>query len=294
MPIVDIAAGWYTSGTVWAGAGAAAALFGAVATVWVTYSVGSLRRRLYYGMHVGAPLLAAPDGMQNKLELRYDGALLADPRVITIQLISRSRKDIPNDAYNDKQPLRLDVGVTIVEVLETTSIPETYPLPSINADGTTLAIGPSLIGKRHDIAITVLTDGATPSSSAAVAPLSTSRLLKDRLKTTPQPTDGSGWLSPSSPSLRWARSPACCSSTCSPIPRDPRTRWSPQHRSRATRALPPSGSRRMSTRWRRVLPSRVAGRPGDVVSAVYRARNVVTPGSDAQIFMFVGGNLASG
>lgn len=165
MPVVDVAAEWYTSGTFWAGAGTVAALLGAAAGVWATFMVGSLRRRLYYGMRAAAPLLAAPDGMRSKLELRYDGAPLADPQVLTVQLISRSRKDIPSDAYNDGQPLRLDVGAPILEILQTTSAPETLPPPSITRDGTALAIGPSLIGKRHNITITVLTDGGTPSLS---------------------------------------------------------------------------------------------------------------------------------
>ena len=83
--------------------------------------------------------------------------------MLTVQLVGRGRKDIPSDAYNDGQPLRLDVGARIVEILQTTSAPETLPVPSIAAYGTALAIGPSLIGKRHDITITVLTDGGTPS-----------------------------------------------------------------------------------------------------------------------------------
>jgi hypothetical protein len=114
-------------------------------------------------MRSAVPLQAAPAGMRRKLELRYAGKPLADPQVLTVQLFSRSRKDIPNDAYNDGQSLRLDMGARIVEILQITSIPETLPAPSVTADGTALAIGPSLIGKRQEIAITVLADGRMPS-----------------------------------------------------------------------------------------------------------------------------------
>ncbi len=160
---MDVAAGWYVSGTFWAGAGAVAGVLGAVAVVWVTLTVGFPRRRPYYRMRAVAPLMVAPEGVHGELELLHRGKLLTDPRALTIELVSRGRKDIPNDAYNDGRPLRLDVGASIVEVLQVTSDPATLPTPEIAADGTSVNIGPSLIGRRHVITITVLTDGGQPA-----------------------------------------------------------------------------------------------------------------------------------
>jgi hypothetical protein len=82
--------------------------------------------------------------------------------VLTLEIVSRGRKDIPSDAFDDYQPLQLDVGERIVEVLQVTSEPATQPAPQITANGTSLHIGPSLIGKRHEITIAVLTDGGCP------------------------------------------------------------------------------------------------------------------------------------
>ena len=101
--------------------------------------------------------------MRSNLELRHRGTALADPHVLTVELISRGRKDIPNDAYNDRQPLEIDVGARIVEVLQVTSSPPNLPTPKISNEGTLLKVGPSLIGRRHDITINVLTDGGEPS-----------------------------------------------------------------------------------------------------------------------------------
>lgn len=156
MPVMDIAAAWYTSGIFWAGAGVVVAVVAVAATVWVTLAVGFPRRRLYYG------LLAAPDGMRSDLELRHRGTLLADPHILTVELLSRGRKDITSDDFHDQQPLRLDVGARIVEVLKTASEPETVITPKVATDGTALEIGPSLISRRHKITTTVLTDGGTP------------------------------------------------------------------------------------------------------------------------------------
>src|SRR6266496_479354 len=143
MPVMDVAAPFYASGTFWAGAGVLAAVLGTLAAVWVTFAVGFPRRRLYYGMRAAAPLLTAPPGMRSDLELRHRGTpagrkggdhadadawqVLADPHVLTLELVSRGRKDIPSEAYDDHQPLRLDIGARIVEVLQATSEPATMP-----------------------------------------------------------------------------------------------------------------------------------------------------------------------
>ena len=126
-------------------------------------------------MRAAAPLLTAPPGMRSDLELRHRGTpadhkggdhadadawqVLADPRVLTLELVSRGRKDIPSEAYDGHQPLLLGVGARIVEVLQAASMPASQPPPQITAGGTSLRIGLNLIGRRHEITITVLTDG---------------------------------------------------------------------------------------------------------------------------------------
>ena len=162
MPVMDVAGGWYTSGTFWASAGVVVAVLAAVAVVWVTLTAG-FPRRLYFGLRAAAPLLAAPAGIRGDLEPRHRGTALADPRVVTVELVSRGRKDIPSEAYDDRQPLVLDVGARIVEVLQVTSGPGILPVPRITPDGAALKIGPSLIGRRQEITINILTDGGQPS-----------------------------------------------------------------------------------------------------------------------------------
>lgn len=161
MLVMDVAGAWYSSGTLWTGV--VVPVLCAAAVVWVTLRVGFPRRRLYYGLRAVAPLLSAPAGMRSDLELRRRGKLLEDPYVLTVELVSRGRRDIPNEAYNNGEPLQLDVGSRIVEILQVRSKPETVPVPKIALDGTSLKIGPSLINKRHELTINVLTDGGTHS-----------------------------------------------------------------------------------------------------------------------------------
>jgi hypothetical protein len=143
--------------------GVVVTVLAAVATVWVTFTVGFPRRRLYYGMQFPTPLLSAPHTMRDELELRLNGQLLSDPSVLTLQLLSRGRRAIPSEAYNDRQPLLLDVGADIIRVLQANTDPDTASIPLITIDGTVLKIGPSLIDKRQEITITILTDGGRPS-----------------------------------------------------------------------------------------------------------------------------------
>src|ERR1022692_3927140 len=136
MPVMDVAGAWYASGTFWAGAGVVVAVLAAVTAVWATLSVGFPRRRLYYGLRAAAPLLTAPAGMRSDLQLLHRGTPLADPHVLTVELISRGRKDIPNGAYDGGQPLQLDVGSRIIEILQITSEPETLVAPQVAASET--------------------------------------------------------------------------------------------------------------------------------------------------------------
>jgi hypothetical protein len=138
------------------------ALLAAVATVLVTYIVGFPKRRLLYGMPVVAPLLRAPAGVRQDLELLHRGEALAAPHLLEIELISRGREDTPSSAYDSAKPMRLDVGARIVEVFRTTSHPESLSVPKVIVDGRSLMIGPSLIGKQQYITFTLLVDGTQP------------------------------------------------------------------------------------------------------------------------------------
>jgi hypothetical protein len=158
---MTIASAWYTVANLSA-AGVVVALLAAVSTAWVAYSAGFPKRQLLYAMPVVASMLNAPEGVRNNLELRHRGVLLTEPYVLEILLFSRGRKDIPSSAFDRDEPVRLDVGVRIVEVLKISSDQKSLAPPRVNVDGTSLSVGPDLIGKRQKIAFTLLTDGGQP------------------------------------------------------------------------------------------------------------------------------------
>lgn len=128
MFAMDVAEGWYASGTFWAGAGAVVGVLGAAGVIWVTLTVGFPRRRLYYRMQAVAPLMTAPERVRGDLELRHRGRVLADPRALTIELVSKGRQDIPSDAYDNGEPLRLDLRA------RSWRYSRSYPSPRLCAD----------------------------------------------------------------------------------------------------------------------------------------------------------------
>jgi hypothetical protein len=128
------------------------------------YFYANPRRRLYYGMPRVTRLLAASTDVDN-LEIRRRGKVLQDPYVADLQLIARSRRDIPSDSFDKDEPLRLDLGVGIVEILQ--SPPKaTTPPPKAVAEGTELLVGPDLISRRCNLTYTLLTEGK-PTLTAA-------------------------------------------------------------------------------------------------------------------------------
>jgi hypothetical protein len=136
-----------------------------IAAAWATYVVGYPRQRLFYKLSLVAPLLTSPRGLPENLKLTYEGEALARPHIIEVTLISRGRRDIPRSAFDADEPIRLDVGVRILEMLRVVSEPETMTAPNIHFDETVLNVGPNLIGKRQKITFTLLADGASPKLS---------------------------------------------------------------------------------------------------------------------------------
>lgn len=162
---VFVASASDSSATFWAEAGVVVALVVGIVSVgiaWIALKVASQKLRLYYAMSAVAPLLTTPVDMRSDLELFHNGILLEDPRVVTIELVSRSRGDIANKEYNDGQPLILNINAKIVKVLGEPSGRGPGSILAVNPDNKVLKIGPSLIHGRDQVTITVLTDGDEP------------------------------------------------------------------------------------------------------------------------------------
>ncbi len=101
---------WYTSGTFYAAAGVAVVLIGAI-TFWVMLFASSTKRRLTYSLADDPPLLARTTALaQGDLEVLYQGQRVGAPRVVSVRLESRGRRDIGSDDFDERPPPRHGSG----------------------------------------------------------------------------------------------------------------------------------------------------------------------------------------
>ncbi|MFI2667585.1 hypothetical protein [Micromonospora carbonacea] len=163
---------WYESGTFWSVAvGALLTVLGFIVGPLIARRIQEARRRLLFSMPTATPLIRTTRFSAANLEVRHDGRPLSHPHVLEIRLTCQGRHDIPSAMFDGGQPLRLDVGVPIINVLDTDSSPDTAPHPVWAADGTAITIGPSLIKKNQTITFALLVDGPNPQLTCPHPPL---------------------------------------------------------------------------------------------------------------------------
>jgi hypothetical protein len=129
----------------------------AVAALWIAIWTAFKRPRLFYRIHAAVPLVDAPRSPGHGFRVHYDGDLVADPHLLSVQFITRCRDDIPATSYSG--PITLDVGVRIVDILQVDLTGRDAKVPTKSFVDQTLSIGPCLIGKRQAMTITLLLDG---------------------------------------------------------------------------------------------------------------------------------------
>src|SRR6266567_2498443 len=147
---------WYASGLMWTivgvvvGAVALVASVVAIRIAWLTYV---LRQRLRYRAVAVTPLLSAPAGVREDLELLHQGKPLSDPHVVEVLLVNAGRRDIPSSAFDRQRPLEFWLGAPIVGVLQVRCEPPSSPRPATELAGETLRVGAELIASGQRITI---------------------------------------------------------------------------------------------------------------------------------------------
>ncbi|MEV1320100.1 hypothetical protein AB0J14_28945 [Micromonospora arborensis] len=149
---------WNEPESLWAAAGVLASVLSMVVGPWIARWFQESRRRMLYSMPTTTPLNPAGYG----LGVSHNGYQLTHPQIVEVRLICRGRHDIPSSAFDGGQPLRVDVGTMIVNVLRTESSPDKAPVPKWRTDGTSIMIYPSLIKKNQKLSFSLLVDGPQP------------------------------------------------------------------------------------------------------------------------------------
>lgn len=117
------------------------------------------KRRLAYEIRAAAPLIQAPMDVSKDLKVLHDNTALNNPYFAELRLVNRGHKDIPSEAFDQGMPIRFDLGIKIVKLLQIALIPDELPAPRVKTDGSMIEIGPSLIRKSLELNIALLADG---------------------------------------------------------------------------------------------------------------------------------------
>lgn len=177
-----LASGNWTSWPGWGPLGVIVAIVVGALLIWLTWKLVFSHQQLYYSVQM-TPLVGRGSGFTSRLRIYYGGAEtpLAKPVAVGIRFASRSAKDIPTAAFDDRKPIALDLGIPVVAILGDVTSSET-----IAYSDNKVFIGPCLIRKDEIIRLDVLVDGQ-PTIQV------TSPLIDVKLKERPWSSSVSPW-----------------------------------------------------------------------------------------------------
>ncbi|MGW2599275.1 hypothetical protein [Streptomyces klenkii] len=132
----------------------------ALAAIVVARRAAFPKRRLTYQLPKPARILAGASGVSpGRLVVMHEGSVLDDPYVAEVVVANAGRRDIPSSSFDGGNPMFLDLGVPIIEILDTTRLGPTHALLTATVSGSTLVVPAALIPTRHVTRFTVLVDG---------------------------------------------------------------------------------------------------------------------------------------
>lgn len=152
---------FYTSGTFWTIIGIAVAIALGCWAVWAAFRSSNPKRTLHITTDQVVPLVTSAPGLEGRrIMVSLDGRQLTTPHVITVDIVSRSGKDITPEMFSSA-PLELEFGTPIVALLNQYSDARRAAVrdPSVTLHNTALHVGPALLTRQHELRYTVLTEG---------------------------------------------------------------------------------------------------------------------------------------
>ncbi len=153
---------WYSSGTFWAIVGVIAALTG-TAAILITWRIAPPRRLIVYNMPVATSLLTSHASRLHirgaDLQVTYRGEPLRNPYFVTLNVESRSRRDIRSSDFDQNRPLTFDVDAPIKAVVGGTG-PIEWLADVVTIEGSKINLTPSLIRRGEVLRLSFLIEGS--------------------------------------------------------------------------------------------------------------------------------------
>jgi hypothetical protein len=108
---------------------------------------------------------------------RHAATTTVEPSIVRITVANRSRRDIPSRAFDQQQPLRLDLAAPVLEIYDVMSTPG-FRVPRLEADGTAIALGPGLIKTRQTITFSAVVARREPRLTVPEPPIIDTRVRR--------------------------------------------------------------------------------------------------------------------
>lgn len=106
-------------------------------TAWVIKRLRS-RPVITYELAESIPFIPELDYRKAGVSVLHHGEKIADPHLLVVELVSKYRKDIPTGTFDQGRPLVIDVGTSIVTLLEIKYEPQQAPYPETTTAGSAL------------------------------------------------------------------------------------------------------------------------------------------------------------
>ncbi|MGW1887778.1 hypothetical protein [Streptomyces sp. NPDC001970] len=155
-----IAKPWYESGSFWqfAVTTLVAVTVGALGA-FATLRANNPKRRLSYRTLTNTSLLTASTRQAAHLSVTYGGIVLERPRLVEVQLRNTGRRDITSSMFHGSDPIKLDLGVNSLAVLDVELEPATSEPPRVVTNGAVVEVQPSLLVRGQSLTLSLLVDG---------------------------------------------------------------------------------------------------------------------------------------
>jgi hypothetical protein len=132
--------------------------------VWAALRGPNPRQELAWQVRAIIPLLnqRADILADTKVIVLVDGEKIVNPTVLEIRIFNPDRRGISSEAFDQRRPLRFEVGVPIVKLLAAESFPAQVEAPKVAIDNAAFAIGPDHIASKQSITVSLLLGGSDP------------------------------------------------------------------------------------------------------------------------------------
>lgn len=135
-----------------------------IAAAFVVYRLQNPRRQLRWSLHSESLTPKGHPGIEDRLSLSVDGAVITDPHIVLLNIWSTGKLDIRSDAFDQRKPLTFNFDLARVGEHYETNV-EGVDDDALVMSGNQVQLHPTLLRRGFSATVRLFTAGS-PSVSA--------------------------------------------------------------------------------------------------------------------------------